>query len=54
MSRILSSKVVEALEDDAELSPELTRMMKNARKASDFLKALARAPAASALPAGGA
>jgi DNA-binding transcriptional ArsR family regulator len=41
MSRILSSKFVEALEDDAELSPELTRMMKNARKASDFLKALA-------------
>jgi DNA-binding transcriptional ArsR family regulator len=41
MSRILSKKVVEALESDAELSPELTRMMKNARRASDFLKALA-------------
>jgi len=41
MSQILSSKVVEALESDAELSPELTRMMKNARAASDFLKALA-------------
>lgn len=41
MSRILSNKVVEALESDAELSPELTRMMKNARAASDFLKALA-------------
>jgi DNA-binding transcriptional ArsR family regulator len=41
MSRILSRKVVEALESDAELSPEITRMMKNARRASDFLKALA-------------
>jgi DNA-binding transcriptional ArsR family regulator len=41
MSRILSKKVVEALESDAELSPELTRMMKNARRASDFLKAIA-------------
>lgn len=41
MSHILSRKVVEALESDAELSPELTRMMKNARRASDFLKALA-------------
>jgi DNA-binding transcriptional ArsR family regulator len=41
MSQILSKKVVEALESDAELSPELTRMMKNARAASDFLKALA-------------
>jgi DNA-binding transcriptional ArsR family regulator len=41
MSRILSRKVVEALESDTELSPELTRMMKNARQASDFLKALA-------------
>ncbi|HEX6002074.1 MAG TPA: metalloregulator ArsR/SmtB family transcription factor [Hyphomicrobiaceae bacterium] len=41
MSRILSSKVVDALEDDAELPPDLARMMKNARKASDFLKALA-------------
>ena len=34
-------KVVEALESDAELSPELTRMMRNARIASDFLKAIA-------------
>jgi DNA-binding transcriptional ArsR family regulator len=41
MTQILSDKVVEALESDAELSPELTRMMKNARAASDFLKALA-------------
>jgi DNA-binding transcriptional ArsR family regulator len=41
MTRILSNEVVEALESDAELSPELTRMMKNARAASDFLKALA-------------
>jgi DNA-binding transcriptional ArsR family regulator len=41
MSQILSNKVIEALESDAELSAELTRMMKNARAASDFLKALA-------------
>jgi DNA-binding transcriptional ArsR family regulator len=41
MTRILPRKVVEALESDAELSTELTRMMKNARRASDFLKALA-------------
>ncbi|MBX9589346.1 MAG: metalloregulator ArsR/SmtB family transcription factor [Hyphomonadaceae bacterium] len=41
MTRVLSNKVVEALESDAELSPELTEMMKNARAASDFLKALA-------------
>ena len=41
MNQILSNKVVEALESDAEMSPELTRMMKNARAASDFLKALA-------------
>jgi DNA-binding transcriptional ArsR family regulator len=41
MTRILPNKVVEALEEDVELSPELARMMKNARKASDFLKALA-------------
>jgi DNA-binding transcriptional ArsR family regulator len=41
MNQILSNKVVEALESDAELSPELARMMKNARAASDFLKALA-------------
>ncbi|HEX7075022.1 MAG TPA: metalloregulator ArsR/SmtB family transcription factor [Hyphomicrobiaceae bacterium] len=41
MSRILSNKVVEALQSDVELSPELTRIMKNARAASDFLKALA-------------
>jgi DNA-binding transcriptional ArsR family regulator len=41
MTQILSKKVVEALESDAELSPELARMMKNARTASDFLKALA-------------
>ena len=41
MNQILSKKVVDALESDAEMSPELTRMMKNARRASDFLKALA-------------
>jgi DNA-binding transcriptional ArsR family regulator len=41
MNRILTDDVVTALESDHELSPELTRMMKNARSASDFLKALA-------------
>lgn len=41
MSRILTDADVTALESDHELSPELTRMMKNARAASDFLKALA-------------
>ncbi len=41
MSRILTDDDVRALESDRELSPELTRMMKNARAASDFLKALA-------------
>jgi DNA-binding transcriptional ArsR family regulator len=40
MSRILADEVVTALESDRELSPELTRIMKNARVASDFLKAL--------------
>lgn len=41
MNRILTDADVTALESDHELSPELTRMMKNARAASDFLKALA-------------
>ena len=41
MTKILSDDDIEALESDRDLSPELTRMMKNARAASDFLKALA-------------
>lgn len=41
MSRILSDEVVAELESDKELSPELERMMRRARDASDFLKALA-------------
>ena len=41
MSRILADDVVDALESDHEISPELSRMMKRAREASDFLKALA-------------
>lgn len=41
MTRILSDSDVAALESERELSPELTRMMHNARAASDFLKALA-------------
>ena len=41
MNKILSDRDIEALESDKDLSPELTRMMKNARAASDFLKALA-------------
>lgn len=41
MSRILSQEIVESLESDAEVSPELKRLMNKARKASEFLKALA-------------
>jgi DNA-binding transcriptional ArsR family regulator len=41
MSRILDNDVIEALESDRDVSPELTRMMRKARDASDFLKALA-------------
>ena len=41
MTRILADDVVDALESDQEISPELTRLMHNAREASDFLKALA-------------
>ena len=40
MSRTLTDSGVDALEGD-KLSPELALMMKNARRASDFLKALA-------------
>lgn len=41
MSGILGQDVMEALRSDAELSPELKRLCAKARKASDFLKALA-------------
>lgn len=41
MSRILSDDIVSALEEGAEVSPELKVLMAKARKASVFLKALA-------------
>ena len=41
MSQILSREVMEALHDDAEVSPDLKRLCVKARKASEFLKALA-------------
>ena len=41
MSRILPQAVVDALESGQEVSPELQSLMQKARKASDFLKALA-------------
>ncbi|MBS0268133.1 MAG: winged helix-turn-helix transcriptional regulator [Proteobacteria bacterium] len=41
MASILSRDVVAALEADEEASPELKRLVQRARKASDFLKALA-------------
>lgn len=41
MSGILPNEVLAALEADEEVSPELKRLALRARKASDFLKALA-------------
>jgi DNA-binding transcriptional ArsR family regulator len=41
MTKILSDEIERELEGDGELSPELRRIMKNARDASDFLKAIA-------------
>ena len=41
MSRILPQAVEDALESGQEVSPELQSLMQKARKASDFLKALA-------------
>lgn len=41
MSGILPNEVIAALEADEEVSPELKRIVLRARKASDFLKALA-------------
>jgi DNA-binding transcriptional ArsR family regulator len=41
MTRILPQAVEDALESGQEVSPELQNLMQKARKASDFLKALA-------------
>lgn len=41
MSKTISQELEEALEDGREVSPELLNLMQKARKASDFLKALA-------------
>jgi DNA-binding transcriptional ArsR family regulator len=41
MSSILPNDIVAALEADDEASPELRTLVRRARKASDFLKALA-------------
>ncbi len=41
MTRILSEAVVDAMKSGQEVSPELQGLMQKARKASDFLKALA-------------
>jgi DNA-binding transcriptional ArsR family regulator len=41
MTRMLSKKkIIWSLQGDADLSPEIARLRKNARAASDFLKAL--------------
>jgi DNA-binding transcriptional ArsR family regulator len=40
MSTSFASKLESDLRSDAEMSPELDEMMRSARKASDFLKAL--------------
>jgi len=37
---IVSKRIEDELRDGQEISPELDRLMRNARKASDFLKAL--------------
>lgn len=41
MSGLLGDDVLEALQGDPELSPQLKQLCAKARKASDFLKALA-------------
>jgi DNA-binding transcriptional ArsR family regulator len=38
--RIISSRIEDELRSDQEFSPELDELMRNARRASDFLKAL--------------
>lgn len=40
MSTIISSSIEAELKSDKEFSPELDELMRNARRASDFLKAL--------------
>ncbi len=40
MNRILSDEIVTEFESDRNVSPELAHMMRKARDASDFLKAL--------------
>lgn len=41
MSKLLPQEIVSALESDDEVSPQLKELVQNARKASEFLKALA-------------
>ena len=41
MTKILSKEIEDALESAQEVSPELHNLMQKARKASDFLKAMA-------------
>lgn len=40
MPPIVSTRIEDELREGPEISPELDRLMRNARKASDFLKAL--------------
>lgn len=40
MSPIVSKRIEDELREGPEISPELDQLMRNARKASDFLKAL--------------
>ncbi len=40
MSPIVSTRIEDELREGPEISPELDQLMRNARKASDFLKAL--------------
>lgn len=40
MSAIVSTRIEDELREGPEISPELDQLMRNARKASDFLKAL--------------
>ncbi len=39
--RSIAQEIEQAFDSDTEMSPELRRLMRKARKASDFLKALA-------------
>ena len=41
MNKLLPEEVISSLESDDEISPELKQLVQNARKASEFLKALA-------------